>query len=95
MKQSEEILKAQDQMIDELFDNLKELGHQKLREAYESGAIDTKEYSDIQSYVLPKLIVTIISESGQYMPFHNSYKKRAKKPQKIHLTFLECLNARP
>lgn len=83
MQQIKEILEVQDKMIDELLDGLKELAHKKLREAYNSGAIDLTEYNDITSYILPKLIVTLVCESGQYYPLASEHKKELKNLKKF------------
>jgi hypothetical protein len=80
---SEELLKMQDDRINEMFDELKELGHKKLREAYGSGAIDSEKYSDPNSAALAKIIVTLICRSEPFRPLTDEYKKDLKNLEKF------------
>jgi hypothetical protein len=79
----EQTLKAQDAMIDELLDGLKEEGHKLLRKAYDSGAINSEDYTEPGSYIMAKMIVTILENQHHYYPLSPQVKKEMKNLEKF------------
>lgn len=80
---SDELLKIQDVQIDELLDQLKEKGHKLLRQAYASGAINSENYNDPESYMLAKIIITLLENAHYYYPMSKESKKDFKNLEKF------------